>query len=328
MTTPVWLDCDPGHDNAFAILFAGYQPSLKLLGISTVGGNQEHEKVVRNASKVLKVSGLDHLRVYPGQDKPLLQKLLVCPEIHGDSGLDTPINQSNILDTYYAPELIVRDHKAVIHLAQLLSTLDEPIHLIATGPLTNYALLLTLYPELHSKIKRIIFMGGSIGVGNISPAAEFNILVDSEAASIVIQSGVPITMVPLEVTHKAIITDQIMSLIATRLNHSPFSTLMIDLLSFFKLTYDQVFGFKQGPPLHDPCAVAFLVAPHLFTIQSMHVDVVTSDGLCKGRTVCDIYNLSIGPKIDVAIDIDVDAFMDMLLDTLERADQHSPLNKK
>ncbi|CAO3616473.1 unnamed protein product [Cunninghamella blakesleeana] len=326
---PIWLNCDPGHDDFVAILLSGYLPNIKLLGLSTVGGNQEHEKVLRNAAKALKIAGLDHLRVYPGQEKPLLQHLLACPEIHGETGLDV-LQEDNkeILETYYDPKLVVRNEKAVLHLGQVLSDTDEPITLVATGPLTNYALLLTLYPELHSKIKEIVFMGGCIGIGNISPAAEFNILVDSEAASIVIQSGIPIVMIPLEVTHQLIITDEIMQMISTRLNHSRFSTLMIDILTFFKTTYNQVFGFKDGPPLHDPCTIAYLAASHLFTIKSMHVDVITSDNSCRGRTVCDLYNLSKEPKINVAVDVNVNEFMDLLLDTLEKVNQSSPLNKK
>ncbi|KAI8329537.1 inosine-uridine preferring nucleoside hydrolase family protein [Chlamydoabsidia padenii] len=323
--TPLWLDCDPGHDDAMAIILAGYNPNLRLLGISTTHGNQDHDKISRNAAVVLKAAGIDHVRIVPGQTKPLTQMPLSCPDIHGDSGLDGTTGLP-----CFDPLLVLKDEKAVLYLAHLLQTRKEagevPLTLIATGPLTNYALLLTLYPELCDQIKQIIFMGGSIGPGNWTPCAEYNILVDPEAASIVFRSDIDVTMVPLEVTHQAIVTDAYIERLQTQLNHSHFCRVIVDLLLFFKKTYYEVFDFRQGPPLHDPCAVAVLCAPNLFKFKRMGVHVITSDGPCLGQTVCDIYRRTDSPQINVATDIQVDGFMDMLLDAFDRANQRSPLN--
>ncbi|KAI8093074.1 N-D-ribosylpurine ribohydrolase [Halteromyces radiatus] len=324
MTTcgiPVWLDCDPGHDDAMAMILAGYNPKLRLLGISTCHGNQVHESTTRNAALILKAAGMDHLKVIPGQSKPLMRASIISPEIHGESGLD-----GTFVFPAYDPSLVQSDEKAVLYLARLIQGMDEPITLIATGPLTNYALLLTLYPELHSKIKQILFMGGAISSGNRTPCSEFNVLADPESTWIVVQSDIPVTMVPLEVTHKALLTDQIIGELCDRLHRSKFCQLVLELLLFFKQTYEKVFAFHDGPPLHDPCAVAILIDPSLFTIKSMGVKVITDDGPCLGQTVCDIYNTTDYPKINVAMDINPPAFMSLLLDALEKANVQSPMN--
>ncbi|CAO3591568.1 unnamed protein product [Absidia cylindrospora] len=306
----------------FFIHSLGYNPKIALLGISTTHGNQEHHKITRNAALVLKASGLDHLRIVPGQTKPLTRPSMICPGIHGETGLD-----GTFVLPAFDSSLILENEKAVLHLAKLLQTMDDhTLTLIATGPLTNYSLLLTLYPELHCKIKQIIFMGGAIGSGNWTPSAEYNILVDPEAASIVMQSGISVTMVPLEVTHQAIVTDKVIQELETRLKKSPFCTLIVELLLFFKKTYQEVFDFHQGPPLHDPCAVAAVCAAELFTCKNMGVHVVTSDGPCLGQTVCDIYSKTDYPKINVATDIDVDGFMSILIDSLVQANINSSMN--
>eukprot|EP01104_Vermistella_antarctica_P013966 TRINITY_DN431_c0_g1_i3.p1 TRINITY_DN431_c0_g1~~TRINITY_DN431_c0_g1_i3.p1 ORF type:complete len:247 (+),score=24.58 TRINITY_DN431_c0_g1_i3:125-865(+) len=163
----VWLDCDPGHDDAFAIILAGYSDSLCLLGISTVGGNQTVEKTTKNCLKVLAVSGLTDVDVVPGLANPLARPNLLCPEIHGETGLDGP---SFPHDLHSA----IKD-KAVLHMAKVIALQDKPVTVVATGRLSNIALLITLFPELKDQVDEIVFMGGAIGHGNTSPCAEFNI---------------------------------------------------------------------------------------------------------------------------------------------------------
>lgn len=227
------------------------------------------------------------------------------------------------------PSTIIHSEKAVVYMAHLFAKQPRKITLVATGPLTNIALLLTLYPEVKSKIDKIVLMGGAIGPGNRTPVAEFNILVcpfcsnlsvsrlqegvcclkiflvlgaiispfmyltlyllsqvDPEAAHIVIHSGLPIHMIPLDVTHRAIVTGEVLTqLRSTCAPDSKYCQLLVDLLLFFYETYKAVFGFKEGPPLHDPCAVAYVIDPTIFEVRDMRVDVVTHDGLACGQTV-------------------------------------------
>lgn len=198
----VWLDCDPGHDDAMAIILAGYAPELSLLGISTVGGNQTLEKTTYNALLIAHAAGLEHLDVVPGQPFPLMLPNLICPEIHGETGLDGV--------TLPVPRKQPLAKKGVLHLAEMLAAAPEPVTLIFTGRLTNAALLLTLFPELKPRIAEFVLMGGAIGLGNTHPCAEFNIQTDPEAAKVVFDSGLRVVMVPLEVTHTALVTADVL----------------------------------------------------------------------------------------------------------------------
>ncbi|RUS23081.1 inosine-uridine preferring nucleoside hydrolase-domain-containing protein [Endogone sp. FLAS-F59071] len=321
--TLVWLDCDPGHDDAMAIILAGYHPSIELLGISTVHGNQTLPKTTYNAASFLKASGLRHLKVVPGQAAPLVKFPIVANEIHGDSGLD-----GSTLLPNPDPSTILHSEKAVVYMAQLFAKQPRKITLVATGPLTNVALLLTLYPEVKSKIDKIVLMGGAIGPGNRTPVAEFNIVVDPEAAHIVLHSGLPIHMIPLDVTHRAIVTGEVLTqLRSTCAPDSKFCQLLVDLLLFYYETYKAVFGFKEGPPLHDPCAVAYVIDPSIFEVRDMRVEVVTHDGHACGQTICDIYNLSPHFKnVQMAVNIDPEALFDLMLNAWSEADSRSPLN--
>lgn len=313
----VWLDCDPGHDDAFAIMLAGHNPSLHLLGISTAAGNQTLEKTTTNALKVLDISGLDHIDVVPGQAVPLIRPVLICPEIHGTTGLDC--------HTWIPPaSKKPLDKKGIIHMYEVINSAPAPVTIIATAALTNVALLFMVYPEIKSKVADVVLLGGSIGIGNISPAAEFNILVDPEAAKVVFESGVPVVMVPLEVSHTALVTPAILDRL--RSFNSRFSSVLVDLLLFFKQSYTDVFRFVD-PPLHDPLAVAYVIAPELFTTSLMRVDVETASPLCAGRTVCDIFHMSkLAKNVTVATKVDVDAFWDLLIESLKRANEVSHLN--
>ncbi|CAO3670107.1 unnamed protein product [Umbelopsis vinacea] len=305
-----------------AIILAAYHPQIQLLGISTTHGNQTLDKTTINCARVVKAAGIK-TKIVPGQRFPLVKPSMVAADIHGISGLD---------GTDLLPEpdedIILRNEKAVLHMAQVLRDHPTKVTIVAVGPYTNVALLLTLFPELKQKIEKISLMGGGIAGGNRTPVAEFNVLVDPEACHIIFESGLPVYMVPLDVTHKAAVTDQVLERIEKRcIPGSNFAKLIIDLLVFFKHTYENVYHLYQGPPLHDPCAVAILIAPEAFTIRHLRVDVVTDNGLALGQTICDIYQKSLlPPNVHVATDIDHAAFFDIMLDAWVAADQQSPLN--
>eukprot|EP00007_Cunea_sp_BSH-02190019_P008736 CAMPEP_0174231900 /NCGR_PEP_ID=MMETSP0417-20130205/2314_1 /TAXON_ID=242541 /ORGANISM="Mayorella sp, Strain BSH-02190019" /LENGTH=349 /DNA_ID=CAMNT_0015309863 /DNA_START=63 /DNA_END=1109 /DNA_ORIENTATION=+ len=337
---PVWIDCDPGHDDAMALLLAGHHPRLEVLGISTVFGNQSVEKTTLNALKVLQVGGLEHIPVYMGQAKPLVRPGLLCPEIHGESGLDigkkpTEVPASEAADDAVSSvgfpplTLRVREGKAVLRMYEHIAASERKVTLVAVGCLTNVALLLTLYPEVRPLLERIVLMGGAMGVGNISPVAEFNILNDPEAASVVFEAGVPLVQVPLEVTHTgALVTrsvlDRIRALqrsgapteagdaLRTEPGLSPFLRLITDLLLFFGKTYKEVFGFDD-PPLHDPVAVAYVIDPSMFTVEQMRVDVELQSAMCAGQTVCDIFHMSTKPKnVTMCKRVDSERFWELM----------------
>ncbi|GBF87982.1 N-D-ribosylpurine ribohydrolase [Raphidocelis subcapitata] len=324
---PVWLDCDPGHDDAFAIILAAYHPRLHLLGISTVAGNQSVEKVTRNALDVLHFAGVPGVGVVAGQAGPLMRAAAICPEIHGETGLDGPHGGPALPHSRRAP----LPGKAPVVMAEAISAfLGEhpdagPVRLICTGALTNAALLLALYPELKGGLA-ITLMGGAIGVGNMGPVTEFNIQVDPEAAKMVFEAGVPLQMVPIEVTHTALATPEVLGrLLSSHAGISKFKALVGQLLTFFAATYREVFKFEAAP-LHDPCAVALVAAPSIFEVEEMRVDIETISPLSAGQTVCDVWHQTGRPKnCAVARAMDVDAFWDILIAALDRAEAASPL---
>lgn len=329
---PVWLDCDPGHDDALAMMLAGHSSRLRILGVSTVGGNQSLEKTTNNALNVLNVSGLAHLPLYAGRENPLMRRAVHCAEIHGKSGLEGP---------HFPPlgSLAVQPLRALDAMRAAIeksAAAGEPVTLIATGPLTNIALLLLAAPELAAPryLREIVLMGGAVGLGNTAPAAEFNIEVDPEAARIVFESGVSVTMVPLEVTHTALVTPEVLQRIraigasaGSAAAPSPFAAFVCDLLLYFRDSYSTVFGFPS-PPLHDPCAVLYVLHPDLFTSAVMRVDIECESKLCAGRTVCDVYGRASGAvkNARVCLRMDVARFWDHMISALESANKHSCLN--
>ena len=349
----VWLDCDPGHDDAMAIILAAHTPGVALLGVSTVHGNQtarsvphaqrrhrSHEqrpprhtkqlaKTTTNARRVLAMAGVQGVRVCPGAARPLLRAPRVCAEVHGDSGLDGPdvavhaACDAAAHDDDDTSPAVVRMHAA---LRDVLAAGGRAA-LVCTGALTNAALLLSVYPELAPAL-RVVLMGGAMGAGNTGAVAEFNIQLDPEAAAIVFNSGADVTMVPLEVTHTALVTEAVLARICGggAEASSRFRRIVCELLLFFAASYRRVFGF-EAPPLHDPCALVAALAPALFTMRRMRVDVETASPLCAGQTVCDVWGHSpLPPNITVATAMDVDAFWELMLAALERADARSPLN--
>ncbi len=300
------LDCDPGHDDAVAILLAAHSPRLKLEAITTVAGNQTVQKTARNALKVCSLAGIRDVPIAAGMDRPLVREQRVAADIHGESGLDGP--------SLPEPDLELAPIHAVDLLIDLFMRSDGDLTLVATGPLTNVATAMRREPRIVPKIQQIVLMGGAIGLGNTTPAAEFNIYVDPEAADIVFNCGRPLTMIGLDVTHQAQATPDVRRRI--RALGRPVARLVDELLEFFAETYLNVFGFP-APPLHDPCAVAHVIDPTLLRSKPMRVDIELHGEFTKGRTVCDVYGVtSRTPNANVGQGIDVARFWDLLIETL------------
>ncbi|MDW7670140.1 MAG: pyrimidine-specific ribonucleoside hydrolase RihA [Bacillota bacterium] len=305
MKKPVVMDCDPGHDDAIALLMALASDKLDVKAVTTVGGNQTSAKTLQNALKILSFAGITHVPVAAGASRPLVRELEIAPEVHGESGLDGP----ELPEPTFPPSPL----SALALMEKVISESPVPVTLVPTGPLTNIAQLLIASPHLKSNIERISLMGGSAVGGNWTPAAEFNIMVDPEAADIVFHSGIPITMCGLDVTHKALIFDEEIEQIRTQ--GGKVSVMVAELLDFFAKFHSEM-GF-EGSPLHDPCAVAWLIDHDLFTSQLLHVDIETDSEFCDGATVVDIRGTT-GKKenVDVVFDVDRSGFIKLLSDSL------------
>ena len=310
MSLPIILDCDPGHDDAIALILALASPELELKAVTTSAGNQTPDKTLRNALRILTLLQRSDIPVAGGAVKPLMRELIIADNVHGESGLDGP----DLPEPNFAPQTC----NAVELIAQTLRASQQPVTVVATGPLTNIALLLTSHPELHAKISRIVIMGGAAMLGNWTPAAEFNIYVDPEAAEIVFQSGLPIVMAGLDVTHRA----QIMSEDIERFRHlsNPVADVVADLLDFFMEYHKQEKWGFQGAPLHDPCTIAWLIKPEIFTCVDRWVVVETQGKYTQGMTVVDYYSLTANqPNTTVMMDVDRQAFVDLLVERIGAA---------
>jgi inosine-uridine nucleoside N-ribohydrolase len=302
VSIPILLDCDPGHDDAVAILLALASPELEVLGITTVGGNAPLDRVTDNALRVLALAGRPDIPVAAGAAHPLRGPLHTAPHVHGESGLEGPA----------LPEPLggpVAD-EAVPFLARRIASHDRPVTLVPTGPLTNVARLLTEHPLLRARIERICFMGGAIGEGNITPSAEFNIWVDPEAADVVLGSGVPVTMIGLDVTHQSIVWETEYRALAER--GGRVSALVAGLLEYFQAFHERVYGWR-GTPIHDAVAVAHVAHPGLVTTRPYAVAVELDGALTRGRTVVDLRGITgRSPNADVGVAIDRDRFVRLL----------------
>jgi len=305
---PVILDCDPGHDDALAILLACASPELEVLGVTTVGGNAGLANTTRNALRVLTLLGRTDLPVAAGADRPLVREPFIQPAFHGESGLDGAD----------LPEAAMkaRPEAAIELTASLVRASAAPVTLVPTGPLTNIALFLRAFPALHDRIGAISLMGGALGGGNTTASAEFNIWQDPEAAAIVFGSGIPILMAGLDVTHQALVLPADVARLdglGTRTGR-----IFADLMRFFAIHHRNRYGWA-GPPVHDAVAVGVLVAPWLVTRRRMRVDVETGDGLTRGRTVGDEEGISGRPaNAEVGVDLDRAAFLDLVIDAVAR----------
>lgn len=311
MALPVILDCDPGHDDAIALILALASPELKVLAVTTSAGNQTPDKTLNNALRILTLLGRDDIPVAAGAPKPLARELIIADNVHGESGLDGP----QLPDPGFTPVAMT----ALELMAKCLRESPEPVTLVPTGPLTNIALLLAAHPELKSKIARIVLMGGAAGPGNWTPAAEFNIYVDPEAADMVFKSGLPITMCGLDVTHEAQVMDEDIERVRAITN--PVAQCVAGLLDFFMIYHrDPKWGFA-GAPLHDPCTIAWLLAPALFHGVECRVDIETGGTHTSGMTVVDRYGLT-GKTANalVLLGLDRAGFIDLLVTRLRAFD--------
>ncbi|MBQ4673175.1 pyrimidine-specific ribonucleoside hydrolase RihA [Aeromonas dhakensis] len=311
MALPVILDCDPGHDDAIALILALASPELKVLAVTTSAGNQTPDKTLNNALRILTLLGRDDIPVAAGAPKPLARELIIADNVHGESGLDGP----KLPDPAFAPVAMT----ALELMAKCLRESPEPVTLVPTGPLTNIALLLAAHPELKSKIARIVLMGGAAGAGNWTPAAEFNIYVDPEAADMVFKSGLPITMCGLDVTHEAQVMDEDIERVRAITN--PVAQCVAGLLDFFMIYHrDPKWGFA-GAPLHDPCTIAWLLAPALFHGVECRVDIETGGTHTSGMTVVDRYGLTGKPaNALVLLGLERAGFIDLLVTRLRAFD--------
>ncbi|MEW6522906.1 MAG: nucleoside hydrolase [Bacillota bacterium] len=299
MPRPVIIDCDPGHDDAIALLLAFASP-LDVRAVTVVAGNQTLPKTLSNTLRVLSFAGIQ-TEVAAGADRPLVRELVVAPQVHGESGLDGPV----LPPPAYGPS----PRPAWEVIAHTVRTSPRPVTLIPTGPLTNVALALLLAPDIRANLEGITLMGGAAYEGNWTPAAEFNILVDPEAARIVFDCGVPITMVGLDVTHRAQVYPE--DVLRLRGMGRRVATMVAELLEFYG-KYHVKFGFA-GSPLHDPCAVAAVLEPGLVTTRHLRVDIETRGEFTTGRTVVDFYGVTQRPpNAHVGLDIDRARFMEML----------------
>ncbi|MEU3778084.1 nucleoside hydrolase [Streptomyces sp. NPDC032472] len=300
---PIVIDCDPGHDDALAIMLAAGDPAVDLLAITTVAGNQTLAKTTLNARRVCTVAGITGVPVAAGCDRPLVQPLAVADDVHGVSGLDGP--------RFPEPSVDVAPEHAVDLIHRILRDHPEPVTLVPTAPLTNIALLLTRYPEDAALIREIVLMGGSTERGNRSPAAEFNVQADPEAADIVFRSGVPLTMCGLNVTHQALATAEVLARftgLGTELGR-----ICADLLTYFASTYRELWGFPD-PPLHDPVAVARVIDPGIVGCVEANVVVELQGRYTRGATVVDLHGRTDRPvNARVATTLDADLFWDRVV---------------
>lgn len=298
MSIPVIVDCDPGHDDVFALWFAAGHPSLDLLAVTTVGGNVPLVHTSRNARIALSVAGVTDVPVAAGAAAPLVRPLETAEWIHGENGLGGPeLPEPTVpLDPRSATELI----------ADTLAASAEPVAIIATGPITNVAVLLRDRPELAGGIREIVWMGGSTERGNATPYAEFNAWVDPEALDLVVHSGVRFTMVGLNVTHRALVTAAVRERLAGAGTRT--AAFGEELLEFFCRTNDEVFGMPDGP-LHDPVAVAVLADPACVELRHTRLDVELAGSETAGATSVDLDGRHRRePNAWVATVLDVDRF--------------------
>jgi inosine-uridine nucleoside N-ribohydrolase len=305
MTTPILIDCDPGHDDAVALLLALASPEVELVGVTTVSGNQTLAKTTANALRVLELVGRGDVPVSAGADRPIKRDVFVAAYVHGESGLDGPALPE--------PQGKPVSEDAPNFIAERVSASAQPVTLIPTGPLTNVAAFLERHEDAAQKLERIVLMGGAIAEGNVTPAAEFNIWADPEAAAVVFRSGLDITMVGLDVTHKALMTPAH----GERLRAAGRTgTFVAELLEFYSRFHREVYHFP-GSPIHDAVAVAHVLDPNLVETKRRNVEIELESELCRGRTVVDLWRRTERePNAHVAVDIDAEGFLELLLTRL------------
>ncbi|WP_454051673.1 uridine-preferring nucleoside hydrolase UriH [Cellulomonas sp. Marseille-Q8402] len=311
MPRPIILDCDPGHDDAIALLLAHGSPEVELLAVTTVAGNQTLERVTRNARAVAEVAGLVGVPVAAGADRPLVREVdrRHAASIHGESGLDGPVlpEPTLPLDPRHAVDLIVDT---------VMSHEPGTVTLVPTGPLTNIALAARREPRIVDRVRQVVLMGGAYRTGNWTPVAEFNVHTDPEAARVVLRAGWDVVVVGLDLTHQALATPEVGRRIAS-VGTAP-ARFVGELLAFFRASYQEAMGFAD-PPVHDPCAVAYVIDPGVMTVRRTVVDVELAGALTTGMTVADLRAPAPdGCRTSIALELDRGRFWDLVVDALER----------
>ena len=294
------LDCDPGHDDAVAIMLAGKSEFIKLLGITVSSGNQSIEKTTKNALNICQYLDID-VPVSKGCSHPIIREVEVCEAIHGESGLDgfTFPELKKTIDSRHAVQFIIET---------ILK--EEDVTMVVTGPLTNLAMAMRLEPRIVDKIKKVVLMGGSYQMGNVTPASEFNILCDPEAAHIVLNSKLPVYMITLDVTRKVLCYEHVIERMEKI--HNKASDLFVALMKVFNENQHKVFGYS-GAPLHDPVTIASLLDDNLVTFKHVNTEIDLSHGTSYGRTNSDIFDYLKKEKNSfVSVDIDVEKFWDIV----------------
>ncbi|MDT0350444.1 uridine-preferring nucleoside hydrolase UriH [Pseudonocardia charpentierae] len=313
MPRKILLDCDPGHDDAVALLLAHGSPEIELLAVTTVAGNQTLEKVTRNALAVARVGGITGVPFAAGCTRPLLRTARVASDIHGESGLDGPVlpDPDPALDVPLDPR-----HAVDVIVDTVMAHPPGTVTLVPTGPLTNVAVAARKEPRIVERVAEVVLMGGAYARGNRTAVSEFNIGCDPEAAQIVFREPWPVTMVGLDLTHQALATPEAVARIV-ELDTAP-ARFVADLLEFFAGTYRTLQGFA-APPVHDPCAVALVIDPEVLTTRRAPLDVELHGELTTGMTVADLR----GPEpadchTRVAVTLDHARFWNLVVDALDR----------
>ncbi|MDR1386593.1 MAG: nucleoside hydrolase [Propionibacteriaceae bacterium] len=308
MTRKIILDCDPGHDDAIALMLAHGNPDIDLVAVTTVGGNAFLDKVTRNALGVMTMAGITDVPIAAGCTRPLLRQVEEAAE-HGESGLDGVVlpPPTVALDPRHGVDLIIDT---------VMAAPPGTITLVPTGPLTNIALAIRQRPELVDRVQEVVLMGGGVHVGNWSPVAEFNIKTDPEAARIVFEAAWPVTMVGLDVTHQALATDQVNDRIAAL--GTPLAEFVLGLFRFFRQAYRDTQGF-DFPPVHDPVAVARVIDPSIVSVVRAPIVVETVGEHTLGMTVTDLRRTAAADcHTQAATALAADRFWDLVVDAIDR----------
>ena len=299
------VDCDPGVDDAIALLLA-FATDLPLVGITTVAGNVPLKLTHGNARKLCALAGKPEIPVFAGCPRPLMRPLATAEEVHGATGLQGA--------TLPEPTMPVQPQHGVDFLIEQLLNATEPVTIAALGPLTNLAVALIKCPPVSDRIQQLVIMGGARGQGNITPSAEFNMYVDPHAAQVVLSAGIPTVLIPLDATHQVLTTPE--RLEAIRAIGNPVSTAAAGMLAFYGQR-DLTRYRLPGAPLHDPCVIAYLLNPDLFTTRRVPVAVETSGEHTLGRTVVDWYSEG-NSSIEVVETVDADGLYALLTEALSK----------
>lgn len=307
MPRKIILDCDPGHDDAVAMLLAHGNPEIELLAVTTVGGNQTLPKVTDNARRIATLIGMHSVPIAAGCVKPLVRPVEIAPDVHGDTGLDGV--------TLPEPAPLAKQHAVDLIIDTVMSHEPGEITLVPTGPLTNIAMAVRKEPRIVERVKEVVLMGGGYHVGNWSPVAEFNIKVDPEAAHIVFNEPWEVLMVGLDLTHQALATDEVTEKIQKL--GGPIANFTLDLFKFFRKAYQDAQGF-EFPPVHDPCTIAYLIDPKVMETVRVPIDVELTGALTVGMTVAD-FRSPAGPECHTraATKLDFDRFWELVIGSID-----------